>query len=186
MMNPLHNHFLVSMPQLEDPNFSKSVILLCKHDASGAIGIVINKLTEHCVGDILDHLDIPSTSEAFTRNPVLRGGPVYPELGLVIHNCGTRYTESSIRIDENLYLTSSREILDDMAQGTGPEQALLSLGYSGWGPGQLEVEIRENSWLTTPVDRSILFSDQIQDKWQLSTRILGIDSLHLSDQVGHA
>ena len=184
--NYLDNQFLVSMPQLEDPNFSRTVILVCKHDESGAVGIVINRHTDHSIGEIFEQLDINATSQTFTSNPVLEGGPVYPELGLVVHN-GTRGTwESSISIDEDLYLTSSRDILNDMASGKGPESALLSLGYAGWGPGQLESEIQANSWLTTPVDQQILFSPDVENKWQLSAQLIGIDISQISSQFGHA
>ena len=94
--------------------------------------------------------------------------------------------ESSISIDKNLYLTSSRDILNDMASGKGPTSAILSLGYAGWGPGQLESEIRSNSWLTTPVDQKILFSRNVEDKWRLAAQLIGIDISQISGQFGHA
>ena len=184
--NYLDNRFLVSMPQLDDPNFSRTVILLCKHDESGAVGIVINRHTRHKIGEIFEQLDIGACSKAYAGDPVLEGGPVYPELGLVVHDGSADSWESSIRIDDNLFLTSSRDILDDMANGKGPKNAMLSLGYSGWGPGQLEAEIQSNSWLTTPVDQQILFSPDIDKKWQRSAQLIGIDIHQISSLVGHA
>ncbi len=184
--NTLENQFLVSMPQLNDPYFKQSVILICKHDENGAVGIIINHITEHTIGDIFKQLDIAEIHNQFTQQPVLSGGPVYPELGLVIHNDLSSRWESSMEIGKNLRFTSSRDILEAMAEGRGPEQATMSLGYAGWAAGQLEDEIQQNSWFTTPVDHEILFSHGQVDKWQMAAQLLGIDTNKFSSQVGHA
>ena len=185
-MDTLHNQFLVSMPQFCDPHFDKAVVLLCKHDKSGAVGIVINKVTNHKIGGIFKQLDINSTTDKYDNSPVHEGGPVYPELGLIIHNGNKKKWNCSVRISPGLCLTSSRDILNAMAHGNGPTSTLMSLGYAGWGPGQLEEELRENCWFTAPVDQEVLFSTKIKDKWRLSAEILGIDIYHISHQVGHA
>ena len=186
----LENQFLVSMPQLNDPNFKQTVILMCKHDHKGAVGIVINRLTDHRIGDIFAQLEIDISSHYYSNKPVLDGGPVYPELGLIVHNrkfkSRAESWESSMDIGEQLRLTSSKDILSDMARGEGPEKAFMSLGYAGWGPGQLEKEIQENAWFTTPADHEILFAGEVDNKWQRSAKLLGIDTNKFSRQVGHA
>ena len=182
----LENQFLVSMPQMQDPNFNRTVILVCKHDHNGAVGIVINRLTEHLISDIFDQLEITVSSEFHSQKPVLCGGPVYPELGLVVHNSKSDKWESSIEIGKQLKLTSSRDILIDMARGEGPERAIMSLGYAGWGSGQLENEIQQNAWFTTTADHEILFDENVENKWRQAAALLGIDTNQFSHQVGHA
>ena len=184
--NSLQNNFLISMPQLDDPSFNQTVVLICKHDESGAMGIVINRNTEHTLKDIFVQLDIESTSPLYCKLPVLEGGPVYPELGLIVHTASNDIWESSLPISEDLVLTSSRDILESMARGIGPEKTLMSLGYAGWGPGQLETEIQANAWLTTPVNTHILFSGPVAEKWQSSARLIGVDIHQISQDVGHA
>ncbi|SMN02292.1 UPF0301 protein YqgE [uncultured Candidatus Thioglobus sp.] len=186
----LENQFLVSTPQLHNSNFKQAVILMCKHDHKGSVGIVINRLTEHLIGDIFEQLGIDISSDHYSNKPVLDGGPIYPDLGLIVHNkkfkSSTEAWESSIDIGEQLRLTSSKDILADMARGEGPEKAFMSLGYAGWAPGQLEKEIQENAWFTTPADHEILFSGEMGNKWQRSAQLLGIDPNNFSAQVGHA
>ena len=180
------NQFLVSVPQLNDPNFHQSVVLICKHDDEGAVGIVINRLTDHKMSDIFEQLGLEISSSIHINRPVHEGGPVYPELGLVVHSGTDSQWESSMEIGESLHLTSSRDILEDMARGKGPDQVFMTLGYSGWGSGQLEDEISRNSWITTPADRSILFNTRIEDKWRQSAELIGIDISRYSGDVGHA
>ncbi len=197
-VDSLENQFLVSMPQLHDPNFKQAVILVCKHDQHGAVGIIINRLTGHLMGDIFEQLEIDVASNHYANKPVVDGGPVYPELGLVVHNTtlaaptdssiqpSVQSWESSMYIGDNLQLTSSKDILSDMARGRGPEKVLMSLGYAGWTSGQLENEIQENAWFTTPADHDILFATEVNNKWQQSAQLLGIDVNKFSHQVGHA
>jgi putative transcriptional regulator len=184
--NSLQDNFLISMPQLNDPSFTETVVLICKHDESGALGIVINRFTEHNLKDIFMQLDIETSSTRYQGFSVLEGGPVYPELGLVIHTGSRELWESSLPVSDDLVLTSSRDILESMARGIGPERALMSLGYAGWGAGQLEMEIQANAWLTAPVDKDILFSMDITEKWQSSARLLGVDIHQISQDAGHA
>ena len=138
------------------------------------------------MGDIFEQLELEVSSSIHIDRPVHSGGPVYPELGLIIHSRSSAEWESSMAISESLRLTSSRDILVDMARGRGPEQAFMTLGYAGWTAGQLEHEIQHNAWLTVPADHAILFTAQIKDKWRLAAQLLGIDMNHFSSQVGHA
>ncbi len=180
------NQFLVSMPQLDRSNFHRSVVLICKHDSEGAIGIVINRLTNHTMADIFEQLDLNVSSSINLNQPIHAGGPVYPELGLIIHSGTATQWESSLQIGEDLILTSSTDILADLAQGKGPERMLMSLGYSGWDAGQLEHEMQQNSWFITPVDNDILFEVEIAHKWKKSANLIGIDVARFSSLVGHA
>ena len=189
----LKNQLLVSMPQLTNPSFHQTVSLICQHDDNGAIGVIVNRLTDHRLGDIFDQLSLPVSSLERTDQPVFEGGPVNPELGLVIHageeSSGGKNKqpwESSLEIGGGLWLTSSRDILGAIAGGGGPANAIMILGYAGWGPGQLEFEIRQNSWFHAPADHSIIFNTQIDQKWRQAAQLLGIDSTQLSTEVGHA
>ena len=189
----LKNQLLVSMPQLTNPSFHQTVSLICQHDDNGAIGVIVNRLTDHRLGDIFDQLSLPVSSLERTDQPVFEGGPVNPELGLVIHageesggGKNKQPWESSLEIGGGLWLTSSRDILGAIAGGGGPANAIMILGYAGWGPGQLEFEIRQNSWFHTPADHSIIFNTQIDQKWRQAAQLLGIDSTQLSTEVGHA
>lgn len=180
------NQFLVSMPQLDDPNFTKSVILICRHNETGVVGIVINQVSDILMIEIFEQFEIDVSSHIHTRSPILIGGPVQPELGLIVHTNHVENWESSMKIGDDLILTGSKDILPDMAQGAGPEKVVMSLGYAGWAPGQLENEVKENSWFTTPVDYEILFNPDIENKWQQSAKLLGINTSQFSHQVGHA
>lgn len=183
----LRNHFLVSMPQLEDQNFARTVNLICQHDENGALGVVINRLSPHTLVDVFSQLEITVLDHDAAAAPVFEGGPVHKEFGLVVHsNESSREWESTLQISDQLSLTSSRDILVDIARGEGPEHAIMSLGYAGWGPGQLEQEIMQNSWFSTPVELDILFDASIEQKWLLAAQLIGMDYSKLTSQVGHA
>ena len=183
----LTNHFLVSMPQFMDDNFARTVTLICQHDADGALGIVVNRLSAHTLGEIYQQLNIRVADHHSAAQPVFEGGPVHREFGLVVHSLEPdRHWESTLRISDGLALTSSRDILVDMARGSGPRESLMSLGYAGWGPGQLEQEILQNAWFSTPVERRILFDTRGEDKWNHAASLIGMDLNKLTGQVGHA
>lgn len=150
------------------------------------MGIVINRLSSYNVGEIFKQLEIEISVEPELEIPIHEGGPVYPELGLIVHTDKITRWESSINIGADLQLTSSRDILCDIANGVGPDQALMSLGYAGWGPGQLENEIHQNAWFTTPADHGILFTADVEHKWHNAASLIGIDTAKFSGQVGHA
>lgn len=186
--NYLNNQLLVSMPQLTNPSFHQTVTLICQHDADGAIGVVINRLTEHRLGDIFEHLSLPIASLECTDQPVYEGGPVNPELGLVIHagEGSESKWEATIEIGDGLWLTSSRDILGAIARGDGPTNAIMILGYAGWGPGQLESEMQQNAWFNTPADHAIIFNADIEKRWPQAAELLGFDYSQLSTEVGHS
>lgn len=181
----LRNHLLIAMPGMGDPNFEHSVSLLCQHDEFGAFGVVINRPMEMTVGELLEQLTIEVRNPHIAGQPALNGGPVQPEQGFVLHN-GERCWESTLRICDDLALTSSRDILSDIAKGDGPQDFLLILGCAGWGPGQLEHEIKENAWLTCLATPEIVFNMPYAQRWQGAARTLGIDMNLLSASAGHA
>jgi putative transcriptional regulator len=168
----LTNQFLIAMPGMEDPNFAQTVTLVCEHSDRGALGIVINRPLEMSLGDVFSQL-------------VLHGGPVQTDRGFVLHSPGPSW-ESTLPVSEKLHLTTSRDILDALAGGRGPERAVIALGYAGWDAGQLEDEMARNAWLTAPVDENILFDVPAEERWHAACRLLGIDLLHLSSDAGHA
>lgn len=179
------NQLLVAMPGLEDDNFSQTVSLLCEHNDKGAIGLVLNRPTELSLNDMLDQMGITHEPVSGASNTVYWGGPVQPERGFVVHR-GPGGWESSMQVSEDLYITTSRDILAAVGRGEGPREFIVALGYAGWGAGQLEEEVMQNSWLNTPVDSAILFRTPAPQRWKAATRLLGIDVIQLSGFSGHA
>ena len=181
---PFQGQLLIATPVIGSGFFNRSLTYLCHHDASGAMGIVINQHLDLALSDMLEHLDIESISD-LSDCPVLAGGPVGTEQGFVLHRGGPEW-EGSQSVGEDLCLTTSRDILCALALGDGPEDYLVALGYAGWGPGQLEQEVSGNSWLTVPADQSILFQVATNDKLTAAGQQLGIDIDLLTAQAGHA
>ena len=183
----LANHFLVAMPELQDPNFHQTVTLVCQQDENGALGVVINRPMEHLMmNDVLIQLELNVTNDQpMVHAPVYVGGPVHNELGLVLHK-GLGEWQSTIPVGETMGLTSSRDVLESMANGFGPENALLSLGYAGWGAGQLESEIHQNSWLTVKADPAVVFETPPNERWKKSLQTMGLDLSRLASGAGHA
>ncbi len=179
------NQFLVAMPGLEDPNFNHSVALLCEHNDQGALGLIINRPTDLKLADMLEHLKLPHAALGASGPIVYWGGPVQQERGFVVHTGPDRW-ESTLNIGEKLFITTSRDILDGIGKGEGPADYIVILGYAGWGAGQLEDEVLQNSWLNTPVDRAILFQTPIGERWRDATRLLGVDVTQLAGAAGHA
>ena len=180
----LKNQFLVAMPSLEDENFSQTVSLLCEHNDSGAIGLVINRPTDLRLTEMMEQmeLDHPQVDEEAI---VYWGGPVQPERGFVIHREPGGW-ESCMALGDGLYITTSRDILGAIGRGEGPQEYFVVLGYAGWGAGQLESEMLHNAWLNTPLDDQILFGTPIGERWKAATRLLGVDVSQLSGEAGHA
>lgn len=185
----LKNQFLIAMPGLEDENFRQTVSLLCEHNDSGAIGLVINRPTELTLAAMLDQMGVareamdPGLDAA--RLPVFWGGPVQPERGFVVHR-GPGDWESCMPIGGDLFITTSRDVLTAIGEGRGPKEFLVTLGYAGWAAGQLEDEILQNAWLNTPVDAQVLFHLPASNRWQSATRLLGLDVSQIGSGVGHA
>jgi putative transcriptional regulator len=181
----LTNQFLIAMPGMDDPNFAQTVTLVCEHSAHGALGIVINRPLAMDLGDVFAQLGLDAAHSHVARQNVLHGGPVQTDRGFVLHSPGASF-ESTLPVSEKLHLTTSRDILDALASGQGPERAIVALGYAGWDAGQLEEEMARNAWLTVPVDVSLLFEVPAEDRWQAAGRLLGINLLHMSSDAGHA
>lgn len=180
----LNNQFLIAMPALNDPNFSRTVTLICEHTPEGAMGVTINRLLGLSVKDIFQQLNIerkPELPESF----VYQGGPVQENRGFVLHKPIGNW-ESTLNITDELGLSTSQDILQAMASGDGPTQCLLALGYAGWGPGQLEFEMKENTWLSGPADHQVIFETDLELRWQAAARSMGVDINSLHGEAGHA
>lgn len=181
----LNNQFLIAMPGLFDPHFFHTVTYLCQHNQEGALGIVINRPTGMKLQDIFEQMNIKSDLDWVLNTPIFSGGPVQQERGFVIHSPCQQQWDSSIATAENIMLTSSRDILEAIAQGTGPEHFLIALGYAGWSSGQLEKEITENAWLNTPCGEAILYETPVNLRWNAAASQLGIDINRLTTPAGH-
>ena len=181
----LTNQFLIAMPGLADPNFHRTVTLMCAHSEDGAMGIVINRPLDVRLTAVLDRINIEPSSNDAARIPVLQGGPVQRERGFVIHRPPGDW-EAVLRVGDEIGIATSKDILTAVAQGCGPERAVVALGYAGWGAGQLEHEVRQNTWLSGPADSRIIFDTPYEERWTSATRLLGIDPHHLSGDAGHA
>jgi len=181
----LANQLLIALPALDDPNFSRSVTLVCQHDADGAMGVMVNRASEYTLGEVFQQMGIESGDAALCARPVVAGGPVHPERGFVLHD-GDQEWDSTLAIADGLYVTTSRDVLEAMARGEGPRSAPGALGCAGWGAGQLEHELIENSWLTVPADEELLFRLPLDARWQAAAGRIGVDLARLTDYTGHA
>jgi putative transcriptional regulator len=184
---------LIAMPGIGDPRFERTVIFICAHSAEGAMGIVINKVAANITfTDLMERLDLfPSDNrimlpENVSRMPVQCGGPVETSRGFVLHTCDYFSADTTLPISERLGLTATLDVLRAIAQGQGPKQSLLALGYAGWGPGQLESEIQRNGWLHCEADETLIFTTANDRKYMAALAKLGIDPRMLSSQAGHA
>ena len=183
--SPLSNHLLVALPSLHDPHFARSVTLVCQHDADGAMGVMVNRASEYTLGEVLQQMGIASDSDALQSQIVLAGGPVHPERGFVLHD-GDREWDSSLAVGGGLYLTTSRDVLEAMARGDGPSQAVVALGCAGWGAGQLEQELVDDSWLMVPNRREVLFELPLEQRWHAAAGSIGVDLVNYASHSGHA
>ncbi|NKX45611.1 YqgE/AlgH family protein [Roseicyclus persicicus] len=183
----LTGKLLIAMPDMGDPRFHGSVVFLCAHSADGAMGLIVNKpMSEVTFGEMLEQLDIPRGPDT-PELPVCYGGPVELRRGFVLHAAGYRgRMEDGLRIDDRFAMTATLDVIEDIARGAGPAEALLALGYSGWGPGQLEDEIRQNGWLTADATPELVFGRPMAAKWEAALASLGISPLTLSAQAGRA
>ncbi len=181
----LTNQFLIAMPTLADPNFFQTVTYISEHNASGALGLVINRPLNLSLGQLLEHLQIVTDRPDLAALPIYHGGPVQPEQGFVVHS-PVGHWGATLRVTDDIGITTSRDILQAVARGEGPEHLLVTLGYAGWGPGQLEQELAENAWLSSPADFDILFHTPSDQRWLAAAALLGIDLNLLSANAGHA
>ncbi|MBN1379509.1 MAG: YqgE/AlgH family protein [Gammaproteobacteria bacterium] len=180
----LKNHFLIAMPDLRDPNFSRSVTLICEHDQHGAIGLVVNRPTTITLSELFVQLKLKCIKPETANTQIMAGGPVCPENGFILHRPVGDW-ENTLGIADDMGLTTSIDILRSIADGNGPEQAIIALGYAGWGAGQLENELADNAWLTHPADSDMLFTTPREQLWDTAARAIGVDMSLLSHDAGH-
>jgi putative transcriptional regulator len=181
----LTNQFLIAMPTMADANFVQTVTFIWEHDKDGALGIIINRPLQMCLADVFEQLKMPKAPGIIGQQNVLQGGPVQTDRGFVVHQAGGRW-EHTRQVSSRIQVTTSPDILNAMAQGTGPQTALVALGYADWGTGQLESELAQNAWLTVPCDERILFETPYEQRWRAAGRLLGIDLATISHHAGHA
>ncbi len=181
----LTNQLLIAMPAMGDSNFAQTVTFIWEHNAEGALGIVINRPLQMRLADVFEQLKMPTAPGVDADRPVLQGGPVQTDRGFVLHQGGGHW-EHTRQISSSLHVTTSPDILGAMAQGSGPDTALVALGYAGWGAGQIENEIFQNAWLTVPCDERILFDTPFDQRWHAAGRLLGVDLATISPHAGHA
>ena len=184
-MLDLTNHFLIAMPSLHDPNFSQTVTYVCAHSEEGAMGIVINRPLEVELNEVLSQLDLDTNDPIISGLPVYEGGPVHKDRGFVIHR-PTSDWNSTINVNDEIGVSTSRDILEAISRGGGPDETLVALGYAGWSAGQLEDEIGRNSWLALPANSEIIFNTPAEFRWQQAAQTIGIDLATMSHDIGHA
>jgi len=190
MAKPIDPHsltgqLLIAMPAMEDPRFAQTVVYMCAHSAEGAMGIVLNRpLARPTFDELLNQLDLKPVPPARDIR-LIEGGPVEQGRGFVLHSADWT-SDASLRVDDTTALTASLDVLQAIAEGGGPSQGILALGYAGWGPGQLDGEIQQNAWLSVPAEKAIIFDDDDATKWKRALGVLKIDPLLLSGSAGRA
>lgn len=181
----LTGQLLVAMPGMLDPGFSGTVSLICEHNKDGAIGFVINQPLELDLASVLEQIGL-NVSDKLVKQPVLSGGPVSVERGFVVHRTSDTEWQSSMKVSSDISITTSDDIIQAMAEGKAPDGATLILGYAGWGQGQLEQELLENSWLTLPASTNVVFDTEFDQRLKIATLSAGIDFSRMSSEAGHA
>ena len=181
----LNNQFLIAMPGLEDPNFFHSVTYICEHNDEGALGLVVNRPLDMQLGEILQHVQLSQAEPEARQIQVHLGGPVQQDRGFILHEPLGEW-DATLKVTDRIGITSSMDILQAIARNEGPERTLITLGYAGWGAGQLEQEMAENAWLSGPAHPDILFDTPDEERWKAAAASLGIDLDLLSGETGHA
>ncbi len=181
----LKGNFLIAMPNLLDSLFEKTVVCICEHSEEGALGLIVNLIYPFMKkSDIFQDLEIDA-EEGDHKTPVNIGGPVQGDQIFVLHTSPFEW-EVCLPINSSLAISNSMDILEAIAEKKGPESYLISLGCSGWGPGQIEFEMKQNSWLTLPVDKEIIYEIPVEDRWEEAVKKIGFDPYTLSDTPGQA
>ena len=179
------NHFLIAMPNLADQNFYQTVTYVWAHNSEGAMGAVVNRPLPFSLGAILSQLNLEPADQSLNDLTIYQGGPVQQDRGFIIHQPVSEW-ESTIKVSEDVGVATSRDILEAISRGTGPRHVLIALGYAGWGAGQLEQEIAENAWLSSPADSRILFETPAELRWRSAATLVGVDLQRMSPEAGHA
>lgn len=181
----LTNHFLIAMPAMDDPYFSRSLIYIAEHNDQGALGLIVNRPIDLNLAALFEKIDVPLEAPEVGKLPVLFGGPVQTDRGFVLHRPVGNW-QSTLAVTAEVGLTSSRDILQALGQEGEPSEILVTLGYSGWGAGQLEHELAQNAWLTVPANPHILFELPFEERLPSAMEALGVDFASLSGMAGHA
>jgi len=181
----LINQLLIAMPGMADPNFITTVKLVCEHNDDGALGIIINRPLTLKLSGLFEQLSVDDPDPSAAGEPVVAGGPVGTERGFVLHGPEHSY-ENTLPVSNDIQLTLSRDVIDAMASGEGPDKSLVALGYAGWEAGQLEDEMLANSWLSVPATPELVFDTPFADRWASAARTLGINIAQMSSDAGHA
>lgn len=179
------NQLLIAMPGLADPNFSSTVTLICEHNDDGALGIIINRPLTLTLSGLFNQLSVEDADSEAASDPVMAGGPVGIERGFVLHGKEHSF-ENTLVVSDDIQLTLSRDVIDAMAVGDGPEKSLVAIGYAGWEAGQLEEEMLANSWLSVTATPELVFDTPFEERWESAARLLGVDMASISPDAGHA
>ncbi len=185
----LTNQFLIAMPGMVDETFARTVVYLCEHNEKGALGLVINKPIDIKLKNLFEKVELALDREELGEQPVFFGGPVQTERGFVLHEKlleGESPFNSTLSVPGGLEMTTSKDVLEAMAEGSGPAKVLVTLGYSGWQAGQLEDEIGRNGWLNVNADPKVIFDTPVEKRYDTALALLGIDPRMLSQEAGHA
>ena len=181
----LTHHFLIAMSSMVDPNFAGSLTYICEHNEQGALGVVVNRPIDLTLKALFEQIDIPLADERRGGMPVYFGGPVQVDRGFVLHRPPGTW-QSTLSVNGEVGLTTSRDVLQAVGEGRGPEQILVSLGYAGWAPGQLEHELGQNAWLTVAAKADLIFDLPPEARFVAAMDLLGVYPMRLSDEPGHA
>ncbi|OIQ99798.1 hypothetical protein GALL_181950 [mine drainage metagenome] len=181
----LTNHFLIAMPAMTDPFFAKSLTYVCEHNEQGAMGIVVNRPISLTLSELFAQINMPLKPAELEDVLVHFGGPVQTDRGFVLHDTGGPW-QSTLQVNDKIGLTTSRDILQAVGEGQGPQHLLVTLGYAGWSEGQLEQELADNAWLSVLASEHILFELPAEERLPAAMALLGIDFASLSDEAGHA
>ncbi|MGE5641049.1 MAG: YqgE/AlgH family protein [Clostridia bacterium] len=181
----LTHHFLIAMPSMVDPYFAKSLTYICEHNDQGALGLVVNRPIDMTLQALFERLSMSMRDTAVADAPIYFGGPVQTDRGFVLHMPAGDW-QTTLRVRDAIGLTTSKDILEAVGRGEGPARLLVTLGYAGWSPGQLEHEITQNAWLTVEASDDILFETPAEERLPAAMELLGLDYARLQDEAGHA
>lgn len=181
----LTGHFLIAMPSLNDGFFNQAVTYICEHDETGSFGIIINQQTDITLKQIVNEMKIEADDDYNEKQSVFIGGPVDQGRGFILHRPAGHW-QSSLKVNDNVALTTSKDILQAIVNNEGPKDSIVALGYAGWAAGQLENEMANNTWLTCPADEQIIFNTPVEERWKAAAKLIGIDLSLLSSDAGHA
>ncbi|HBO38676.1 MAG TPA: YqgE/AlgH family protein [Pasteurellaceae bacterium] len=182
----LQDHFLIAMPQLEDSYFQRSVIYICEHNEQGTMGLVLNQPTDLSIAELMAKMNfMMASNHIYPDELVLAGGPVNMERGFILHTITGQSFQHSYKVNDNLQLTTSADIIETFGTPLAPEKYLVTLGCASWSPNQLENEIADNSWLVVPANEHILFDLPYQNRWLAANQLLGIQNHNFAYQAGH-